>query len=46
LTGAVELRSSDKPVSSIAFDMGFGDLSSFNRRCRRLMGASPTEWRS
>ncbi|SDR11355.1 AraC-type DNA-binding protein [Rhizobiales bacterium GAS113] len=43
---AVELRSSDRPVSSIAFDMGFGDLSSFNRRFRRLMGANPTEWRA
>jgi AraC-like DNA-binding protein len=32
---------SDFPVSSIAYDAGFGDLSYFNRCFRRLYGASP-----
>jgi AraC family transcriptional regulator len=43
---AVRLRTSDDPVSAIAFDTGFGDLSTFNRRFRRLMGCSPTAFRA
>ena len=43
---AVRLRTSDDPVSAIAFDEGFEDLSTFNRRFRRVMGASPTEFRA
>jgi AraC-like DNA-binding protein len=43
---ALELRRTRAPVSSIAFDAGFGDLSTFNRRFRRLMGVSPSEWRT
>jgi len=42
---AERLRRSDEPVTSIAFDCGFGDLSTFNRRFRRVMGASPRDWR-
>jgi AraC family transcriptional regulator len=42
---ALRLRSSDEPVSAIAFDAGFGDLSTFNRRFRRVMGVSPTAYR-
>ncbi|HTW34469.1 MAG TPA: AraC family transcriptional regulator [Rhizomicrobium sp.] len=42
---AVELRQTEKPISTVAFDAGFGDLSTFNRRFKRLMGVSPTEWR-
>jgi AraC-like DNA-binding protein len=42
---AVRLRLSDEPVSAIAFDAGFGDLSTFNRRFRTLMGASPSRYR-
>jgi AraC family transcriptional regulator len=42
---AVRLRSSDAPVSAIAFDAGFGDLSTFNRRFRRVMGCSPGAYR-
>src|SRR6185369_11457135 len=42
---AVRLRTSDDPVSAIAFDAGFGDLSTFNRRFRRVMGASPAVYR-
>ncbi|BCH25133.1 AraC family transcriptional regulator [Mesorhizobium sp. L-8-10] len=42
---AVRLRTSDEPVASIAFDAGFGDLSTFNRRFRRIMGATPSDYR-
>jgi AraC-like DNA-binding protein len=42
----VRLRTSDEPVSAIAFDAGFGDLSTFNRRFRRLMGCSPGAYRA
>jgi len=43
---AVRLRRSDDPVSAIAYDAGFNDLSTFNRRFRRVLGASPTAWRA
>jgi AraC-like DNA-binding protein len=43
---AVRLRTSGEPVSAIAFDAGFGDLSTFNRRFRRLMGCSPSAYRT
>jgi len=43
---AVRLRRSDKAISAIAFDAGFNDLSTFNRRFRRLMGMSPSAYRS
>ena len=43
---AVRLRTSGDPVSAIAFDAGFGDLSTFNRRFRRLMGCSPRAFRA
>jgi AraC-like DNA-binding protein len=43
---ALRLRASDEPISAIAFDVGFGDLSTFNRRFRRLMGASPSAYRT
>jgi AraC-like DNA-binding protein len=43
---AVRLRRSDEAISTIAFDAGFNDLSTFNRRFRRLMGASPSAFRA
>jgi AraC-like DNA-binding protein len=43
---AVRLRTSDEPISAIAFDAGFGDLSTFNRRFRRAMGCSPGAYRT
>jgi AraC family transcriptional regulator len=43
---AVHLRASDASVSAIAFDAGFNDLSTFNRRFRRVIGASPSAYRS
>jgi AraC family transcriptional regulator len=42
---AVRLVASAAPVSAIAFDTGFGDLSTFNERFRRHFGASPSHYR-
>ena len=36
----------NRPVSSIAYDVGFGDLSYFNRCFRRAYGATPSDVRS
>ncbi len=43
---AVRLRRSNDAVSAIAFACGFGDLSTFNRRFRRVIGASPSDYRA
>jgi AraC-like DNA-binding protein len=43
---AVRLRRTDDTISGIAYDAGFNDLSSFNRRFRRLMGATPSGYRA
>jgi AraC family transcriptional regulator len=43
---AVRLATSRVPVSSIAFETGFGDLSTFNGRFRDVFGMSPTAYRS
>ncbi|MEE2689924.1 MAG: AraC family transcriptional regulator [Pseudomonadota bacterium] len=43
---AVRLRKTALPVAEIAFDEGFEDLSTFNRRFRKVMGATPTAWRA
>jgi AraC-like DNA-binding protein len=45
-TAATALRATKKPVAHIAFDHGFGDLSTFNRFFRRVMGITPTAYRS
>lgn len=34
------------PVSAVAYEAGFGDISNFNRVFRRLYGASPSQVRS
>jgi AraC-like DNA-binding protein len=43
---AVRVRRLDEPISTIAFDSGFNDLSTFNRRFRRVMGVSPSAYRA
>jgi len=43
---AVRLRCSGDPISTIALEAGFSDLSTFNRRFRRLLGASPGAFRA
>ncbi|TPL53089.1 helix-turn-helix transcriptional regulator [Mesorhizobium sp. B2-4-2] len=43
---AVRLHASDKAISTIAFEAGFNDLSTFNRRFRREMGETPGSYRA
>lgn len=43
---AVRLRTSDNTISAIAFAAGFNDLSTFNRRFRRLIGEAPGNYRA
>jgi AraC-like DNA-binding protein len=43
---AHRLRTSDAPVATIAYEAGFADLSTFNRRFRRLLGSNPTAYRA
>jgi AraC-like DNA-binding protein len=43
---AVGLATSSRPISTIAFEMGFGDLSTFNARFRRQFGNSPSRYRA
>ena len=42
---AIRLRTTSTPISAIAFDTGFGDLSAFNARFRRVFGMSPGRFR-
>jgi AraC family transcriptional regulator len=43
---AVRLRRTPDSISAIAFAAGFGDLSTFNRRFRRIMGLNPSAVRA
>ncbi len=43
---AVRLATSREPVTAIALDSGFGDISTFNRQFRALFGVSPRRFRS
>jgi AraC-like DNA-binding protein len=38
-------RHADRAISTIAYDAGFGDLSTFNREFRRHYGATPSDVR-
>ena len=42
----VELRRSSEPISTIAFRAGFSDLSTFNRQFRRMVKATPSNYRT
>lgn len=42
---AGRLRQTRMPIAAIAYEAGFGDLSTFNRRFRRIMGMTPGEYR-
>lgn len=42
----VRLATSDEPVAAVAFDAGFGDLSTFNNRFRQAFGMTPTKFRA
>jgi AraC-like DNA-binding protein len=43
---AAALRSTDHPIARVALDQGFGDLSTFNHTFHRVMGVTPTAFRS
>ena len=43
---AHRLLTTDEEISSIAFDTGFGDLSTFNHRFRSVLGAPPGLYRA
>lgn len=43
---AARLLAGDEEISAIAFAAGFNDLSSFNRRFRRLLGQTPSAFRA
>lgn len=43
---ALRLRLGAAPITDVAYDCGFNDLSTFNRRFRRLMGVTPGAWRA
>jgi AraC family transcriptional regulator len=42
---AIDLGTTNEPVSAIAFDAGFGDLSTFAGMFRRVFGLSPGRYR-
>ena len=42
---AIDLGTTNEPVSAIAFDAGFGDLSTFTGMFRRVFGLSPGRYR-
>lgn len=42
---AERLQATDQPVTGIAYDTGFNDLSHFNRTFRRAFGMAPGKWR-
>jgi AraC-like DNA-binding protein len=39
-------RADQRPISAIAYDAGFGDLSYFNHAFRRLYGSTPSDIRA
>jgi AraC-like DNA-binding protein len=43
---ALALRRTRTPIALIALEQGFGDLSTFNRLFRQIMGCTPTEFRA
>lgn len=40
------LRFTNKPIIDIAFSVGYGDLSTFNRNFKRITGTSPRDFRT
>lgn len=40
------LRQSDRPVTDIAWDVGFGSLGTFSSTFSRIVGCSPSEFRA
>lgn len=44
-TAAIRLTSTTCPISEIAYDVGFNDLSYFNARFKATFGCTPKVWR-
>lgn len=44
-TAAAMLQETDKSIASIAFDVGYAHINTFNRQFRQLLNLSPSEWR-
>lgn len=42
---AVRLRESSDSIAAIAYDAGFGDLSTFNARFKNVFGKTPGAWK-
>src|SRR5262249_53162901 len=42
---AVQIATTGEPISAIAFDAGFGDLSTFVGTFRRTFGLTPSDYR-
>jgi AraC family transcriptional regulator len=42
---AEQMLGSDAPLSEIAMNCGFADQAHFSRQFRRMMGATPSNWR-
>ena len=42
----IDRRFAGLSISTIAFEVGFGDLSYFNRKFRKRFGTSPRDWRT
>jgi len=40
------LRETDRPVTEICFDVGFGSLGTFSRTFRTIVGESPSSYRA
>jgi AraC-like DNA-binding protein len=40
------LRETDRPVTEICFDVGWGSLGTFSRTFRRIVGESPSAYRA
>lgn len=40
------LRTTEEPISTIAFDVGFNSLASFNRVFRKVVDQTPTDYRN
>jgi AraC-like DNA-binding protein len=40
------LRETDRPVTTICFDVGFGSLGTFSRTFRAIVGESPSSYRA
>ncbi len=40
------LRATDRPITDVCFDVGFGSLGTFSRTFRDIVGESPTAFRN